>query len=613
MSGSLGEFLVRVDAGGSPLPAQRLMKPSAWPGWRGAEDEIAYAAPAPGVQVWARGAVAFESLGGLGGLGVGIDPAGHQAVVRAALRRWATQRVVDTRTLKGRYALVWWDASAGHVAACTDAFRTYPLYYARSGSAMLVASDARLLLATGEVTRKPCLPALYHYLNFSYVPAPYSALEGIAKLPAGSLLQATAAAVELTRYWDAEYPEDISDPVEQRAAELRRRIVDTVTGYRPNGGTRWGTFLSGGTDSSSIASILARAVAPGKVSSFSIGFEEAGYDELSYSRLASERFGLEAHERRVGEAEAVAAIPRLVEAFDEPFGNSSAIPTYYCADLAAQHGVSVLVAGDGGDEIYGGNERYRKDRIFGAFYRSPWIVRRAGRAAAGLLAPVDTRWANRIKNFVERGSLANPDRFYSDDSFASDQFDELLSEEFRQCVARDDSLDLQRRIFHEARAGSELHRLMYLDLKMTIADNDVVKVVRASRTAGVSVMFPYLDRELVNYTGRLPSTDKVQGLEKRFLFKKATQDILPPEIRKKKKQGFGLPVSVWLRRNGPFREMARDVLFSSQCRQRGYFQPAHVEALMRRHERGAWDHAAEIYMLLMLELWHRKYVDKGDE
>jgi asparagine synthase (glutamine-hydrolysing) len=168
---------------------------------------------------------------------------------------------------------------------------------------------------------------------------------------------------------------------------------------------------------------------------------------------------------------------------------------------------------------------------------------------------------------------------------------------------------VQRRIYAEAQADCTLHRLMYLDLKMTIADNDIVKVVRAARMAGVDVVFPYLDRRLVDFTGRLPGTDKVRGASKRHLFKLATDDILPEAIRKKKKQGFGLPVSVWLRRGGRYHDLVHDVVLSPRSVSRDLFDPAFVRRLIERHERGAWDHASEIHMLLMLELWHREHVD----
>ena len=501
-----------------------------------------------------------------------------------------------------------WDARLRRLLACTDAFRSCTLYHVATPLGLAVASDLRLLVRAGLVAPRVSAQSVYHYLNFSYVPAPFSAIEGVSKLPPGHCLEAVDGQVSLRTYWDARYPADLNGSDDQRAAALRDKMVETLGHYGSATTEGWGSFLSGGTDSSSIASMLSHG---GKlpINTFSIGFDEEGYDELPYSRIASQAFGLKAHERKVGEKDAVAAIPKLVQAYDEPFGNSSAIPTFYCAELAAANGVHLLVGGDGGDEIFGGNERYRKDQIFERYFRAPAAVRGLGSMAAKALGGVDSRFANRVKNFVYRGSLPNPDRFYTDDSFASDHFDELLAPGFRAQLKLDDSLDVQRAIFGQADADSDLHRLMYLDLKMTIADNDVVKVVRAAKMAGVQVAFPYLDRDLIDYTGRLPATDKVRGLEKRFLFKKATEQILPEAIRKKKKQGFGLPVSVWLRRGGAFHDMVHDVVLSDKAIGRGYCEPAFVKRLIERHERGAWDHASEIYMLLMLELWHREYID----
>jgi asparagine synthase (glutamine-hydrolysing) len=210
---------------------------------------------------------------------------------------------------------------------------------------------------------------------------------------------------------------------------------------------------------------------------------------------------------------------------------------------------------------------------------------------------------------IRRGTMPNPDRFYSDDSFASDHFDALLSADFGAHIDRDDSLQVQREIYARAGTSSELHRLMYLDLQMTIAESDLVKVVRSARIAGMDVAFPYLDANLVDYTGRLPASDKVKGLKKRYLFKLAMADILPTEIIKKKKQGFGLPLAVWLRQGGAMRDMVNDVLRSAQARERGYFRSGFVDQLLERHERGSWDHASEIFRLFMLELWHREYID----
>ena len=230
-----------------------------------------------------------------------------------------------------------------------------------------------------------------------------------------------------------------------------------------------------------------------------------------------------------------------------------------------------------------------------------------GSLVAKQLERTDQRWANRIRNFIERGSLPNPDRFYTDDSFASDHYDDLLTLSFRATVPRDTSLNLQRDIWRTFTASSELHRLMHLDLTMAIADNDIIKVTGACRSAGVSVRFPYLDRKLVEYTAHLPAHYKLHGMQKRALFKQAMMSILPEEIRRKKKQGFGLPVSLWMRGQGPFRQLLNDTLESPNARLRDIVQMDTVRRLLDRHQRGAWDHASELYQLLVLELWLQRH------
>ncbi|MBW4049346.1 MAG: hypothetical protein HIU89_15920 [Proteobacteria bacterium] len=614
MSGVLGDFLVLIGPDRLPEDMADLSDVAVWPPCADNASAVRRAVPTPRVHVWARGATRIIGDGGAGGLGLALEPLRGGARAEGAdprddvIAAWMHQGHFAHEQLTGRYSYVLWSAQGQRAQACTDAFRTCPVFYAQIACGLLIASDLRLILRTGLFTPRVSLPALYQYLNFSYIPAPATAIEGVYKLSAGTCLERDSAGLHLSRHWDARYPEDLDAPEAERVSQLRQSIVDTVRDYECSDAQNWGTFLSGGTDSSSISGILSQAHdAP--VRSFSIGFAEDGYDELPYSRIASQHFGLQAHEYRVSEDDAVAAMTRLVEAFDEPFGNSSAIPTYFCTVLAAQNGVSLMVAGDGGDEIFGGNERYRKDQIFNAFHRAPSPVRALGSAIAGALSGVETRVANRIKNFIHRAELPNPDRFYSDDAFASKHFDALLSPAFRAAVRLDDALDVQRRIYAEAQAPSEIHRLMYLDLKMTIADNDVVKVTRAAKLAGVEVVFPYLDKRLVDFTGHLPGADKVRRLNKRHLFKLAMDDILPEAIRKKKKQGFGLPTSVWLQRGGRYANMVADIVLSDRAIARGYFNVNFVRALIDRHQRGAWDHAADIHMLAVLELWHRAYLD----
>jgi asparagine synthase (glutamine-hydrolysing) len=267
------------------------------------------------------------------------------------------------------------------------------------------------------------------------------------------------------------------------------------------------------------------------------------------------------------------------------------------------------VAGDGGDEIFGGNQRYAKDQVMEAWYGLPGPIKRLALGLGHLAGRANLNLLNRVENFFERSSLPNPDRFYSDDSFASDHYDKLLRPEFRREVERDASLRFMRKVYSLGSSASPLHRIMRLDLLMAIAQNDLRKVDGAARSVGIAVRFPYLDPNLVAFANRLPQRFKVRGLEKRTLFKKAMKDILPEEILRKKKQGFGLPISVWLRSDPQFRSTVRDALFDQRARERGWWEPAYAERLMADHVRGSWDHADDIWRLFVLELWLRRHVD----
>jgi asparagine synthase (glutamine-hydrolysing) len=593
----------------APLP--QPVPPSAWL----ADADLPHQVDlAPGIRVTVTGNAHWEIEGDMGGVAflrapehgaMGSTPEGTaQQALRQFMRgQWPLRQV------RGRYLFLAWNAQTRSVRVANDGFRTYPLHFHATPEALVCSTDLGLLLRSlpGEPRCDPL--AIYHYLNFAFIPSPSSPVVGVAKLPPEHLLEWPPLRITAAPCAPS-YTEDLQGTDAQRAQALRESMIATVTNYLPSRGTPWGTYLSGGTDSSSIAGILARFATDGPFDTFSIGFQEGEFDERRYAALASRAYGLRNHSRDVGEADAVAAIPRLARAFDEPFGNSSAIGSLYCADLARADGKRVLLAGDGGDEIFGGNERYAKDQVFHWYQHAPRVVQGMGRCASAALAPLDGfHLANRLRRMEARGRMSNPDRFYSDTAFASTYFDRLLDPTFRSGLFRNASLELVREIYAAPKTTSDLNRLLYVDLRLTIADSDLVKVIRTAGAAGVDVVFPYLDRELVEFTGRLPETDKLRGLEKRWLFKRAMADILPVEIQRKKKQGFGMPVRDWLRHGGQMRELLRETILSPRALERGYFQPRFVRQLIEWHESGSWDYSSELYRLLMLELWHREHID----
>lgn len=611
----LGDFVVRIGRTGTDL-AQALPQ-KAWP-TLGADTGPTVSCAHPGTQTevaWTGNAVFTEKNGSFA-LGLyHLVPNSRSGITNPGelqdrlLDTYREKGKVDLAGLTGKFGIVMWNEARGSLVAGTDAFHFYPLFYALTDEGIVCGTDLGLVRAAAGTPAKLDYQALYHYLNFAYIPAPYTIFEGIRKLQPGSLLTRHDGRFAIERYWTPDYPEDLRETESELTGELHDKIVETVQRYRPGNGIRWGTFLSGGTDSSSITGILARQYPDRKVLSFSIGFGEADYDELGYARIAAKSFGTDAHVREVNAQHTMDLIPWLVRTYDEPYANSSAIPTAYCAQLAHEAGCTVMIAGDGGDEIYGGNERYAKDQVMAWYFNLPAVVKRLGHGMERALTPVDLRLLNKVRNFIHRSSLPNPDRFYTDDSFASDHFEQLLRPGFRRDIEPASSLDVMRGLYRETKADTELHRLMYIDLMMAIAENDLVKVNRTAKATGVSVLYPYLDRELVEFTGRIGARWKVKRLTKRYLFKQAMRGILPPEILAKKKQGFGLPIGVWFREHKGFRELLNDTLLSNRALERGYFERDFIVNMVQRHQHGVWDYTQELWLMLMLELWHREHLD----
>ncbi|MGZ3442464.1 MAG: asparagine synthetase B family protein, partial [Polyangia bacterium] len=476
------------------------------------------------VLAWGANAAAFiDKLDGFTRITEPDEPA--QAAVRGAARhgrapdgsRWigvadliegnleegtrALAGAPPQRGWRGRFVEVAWQPGERRAVALTDHISTLSLYTLVHEDVLVVGTDLRLLAVSPWCGRTIDLESVYHYFNFAHIPAPKTIFTDIRRLEPSTRFSWHDGKASEERYYIPEYPEDLNGSDDALAQELQERIVASVNDYRPADAPPWGCFLSGGTDSSSITCILSRK---SRVKSFSIGFAEEGFDELGFAKIAAQACGADPTFHSVSREEAQRLVTRVVEAYDQPFGNSSAIPTLACSILAHDRSVQLLVAGDGGDEIFGGNERYAKDRIMSAWYGMPAPLKAAGRAIGGAVGASGNFFLNRVENFFERASLPNPDRFYTDDSFASDHYDQLLSSEFRRSVARDASLEWMRRVYRLGATGGPLHRVMRLDLLNAIAQSDLRKVDGASRSAGVSVRFPYLDPKLVAWVNRLP-------------------------------------------------------------------------------------------------------------
>lgn len=516
------------------------------------------------------------------------------------------------RELRGTFAIVLFDHRHQTLKAWIDHFGGERLVWAQFEGSLAVSTDIAYLL---KVQRHPpgIRPAaIQEYLQYTCIPAPGTVYQNICKVPPGHQLISRPEA-STQPYWDIVYDEN--DPEVQSenvwAAKTQDAVRSAVALSLKNldGTDTPGCFLSGGTDSSSIAGLVGQ-ITDRPPRTFSIGFDDPRYNEIQYARIAATRFRADHHEYFVKPDDIPVLAQNAAGIYDEPFGNSSIVPTYYCARLAADHGITHLLAGDGGDELFGGNARYSSDRIFQHYGRIPrwtreWLIEPCATRAA--------RWTNArlfqsTASYVRRSNIPAPDRYLSYSLISSLPGPELFTSDFLKIVNGEEPLTAARTHFRRAPAQSELNRWLYLDLKITIADNDLRKVASMSRLAGVKARFPLLNPALAEFTGTIPPELKVKGTRLRYLFKKAMSDLLPRDIVTKTKHGFGLPYSVWLAESKQLRDFTFDILRSASCRQRGYFRSGLIDWLWSQYESVHRAYYGEIlWILLMLELWHVKH------
>jgi asparagine synthase (glutamine-hydrolysing) len=575
----------------------------------------------PGVAFGATAAAETTSIGTQGPISVccdadlwnaaelsaraGIAPS-NVALAIAVLYEQLGEKMLDE--LRGAFALAIWDARRSRLSIAVDPMGIRPLVYSASRDRICFASQPRGIFATGYASRQVNYRAIGSYLTYTVVPAPETAFRDVHKVEPGSLLRWSRETLGQRRYWDMSYPEDAHEGTDTLAVRLLEHMRASVDASAQElDPARLGCFLSGGTDSSSVVGLLAQHI-PEPVNTFSIGFEEEPFNELHYADIAVKHFGTRHHQAKIGATAAFETVGRVVDAYDEPFGNASIIPTYHCLRLAREAGVTTMLAGDGGDELFGGNERYRTDQIYQMYFRLPHVARKALEPLL-LGMPDFTAQVARAKRYVIACNRGNPERYCAWLLPCRYPPGEVFGPGVSSANGHD-VLAVMRRHFVSANAKSELNRLLYVDMKMTLADNALPKVTRAAEMQGIDVRFPYLDRSLAEFAGSLPSNLKVRRLEKRYLFKKATASLLPPEILQKKKHGFGLPIGMWLKTDPRFRQLARDVLLDSRTYQRGYFQRPFVEQLFKQLDSDDGVYFGDsLWLFLMLELWHRKHVE----
>lgn len=506
--------------------------------------------------------------------------------------------------LRGAFAFALWDDTKKKLLVATDFFGIRSVVYSKTNENYCAASRIRTLLIDEDITRQINPDAVYHYLFFQAICSPLSIYENINKLEPGKGHEYTGGDLKEFSHYDITYTPDYSVSEDEWKTAIFSEVKNAVNRFVPlSPMDRTGCFLSGGTDSSTIAGLYTQLTGQ-PANTFSIGFDDPQYNELQYAQHAVDRFKTKQIAYYVTPEDTFNLINHLPNVYDEPFGNASVVPAYYCALAAKQNGVDVLIGGDGGDEIFGGNERYVTNLVFERYFQIPGPIRKYLFEPLIRMLPKKGIF-QRAGRYVRRANFKNPYRFYSYNLLAETDNRDVLTDTFLSKVDTNSFIDLAKKNYHSAAPAHDTDRLLYMDMKFTITDNDLRKVTQMAESAGVRVRYPYLDRELVDFTTKIPPELKVKYGKNRYIFKRAMEGFLPKEIIEKPKHGMGLPISNWFRTEKILSEMLSDYLFSGKPEITTYLKPSFIESIYKAFKGDATTayYGDTFWVYLILELW----------
>jgi asparagine synthase (glutamine-hydrolysing) len=501
--------------------------------------------------------------------------------------------------LRGMFGIAVWDTRDRSLILARDRVGIKPLYYADHGGRLYFGSEVKSLLAAGDFQTAVDPGALDHYLSFLYTPADRSIFTGIRKLPPGHVLRWHQGNVTTRQYWQLPVEQDARITERGAVEQLRVVLQDAVSSHLMSE-VPLGAFLSGGVDSSVVVGMMAQATS--KVQTFSIGFDDPAYDELGYARAVAQHFGTDHHEFVV-RPDALAILDSLISHFDEPFADSSAIPTWYVSELARKH-VTVVLSGDGGDELFGGYDRYFPHPRVASFDRWSPPGTRALASAVWPWLPHGVKG----KNFLRRVARDEQGRYLDEIGyFQPDEKQALLTSEVRRQIGSSDAMGEAGERFARLSTLPWHGQMMHFDFETYLPGDILTKVDRMSMAHSIESRVPLLDNEVVDFAAQLPTDLKIRDGRRKHVLKEAAAALLPREILDRRKRGFEVPLGGWFR--GGVRELFSDVLLSSDARQRGYFDPRFVTRLVDEHVTGRREHTLRLWSLVVFELWHRQYMD----
>jgi asparagine synthase (glutamine-hydrolysing) len=506
------------------------------------------------------------------------------------------------RRLRGMFAIALWDSRERKLLLARDRVGKKPLFYARDDKRILFGSELKALLAANGMPRAIDKEALADYFAFGYVPAPKTIYKAVRKVLPGHYLVVSEKEFRETSYWDLSFA-DVEDRSEEEWAEILRHQICEATRVRLMSDVPLGAFLSGGVDSSSVVAMMTHLMKR-PVTTCSIGFEDKEYDEAGFARQIAQQFKSEHHEETVRPS-AVEILDKLVWHYDEPFADSSAIPTYYVSKVARNH-VTVALGGDGGDESFAGYRRYMLDHYENRLrQRVPASVRSHVFGPLGKLYPA-LAWAPRIfrgkATFQSLARTPLEGYFNSISYFRPGEKQNLFTRDFSKNLGGYDSLEVLRYYYDRAGTDDLLSRIQYVDIKTYLPDDILAKVDRASMAVSLEVRAPLLDHRLLELAARMPSSLKLRGRTGKYIFKKAMSSALPDGILNRKKMGFAIPLGRWFRNE--LQDVAYSTLFDSAD---GILDPGFLKKIWNQHQRGHYDRSQHLWAVLMFRKWKASF------
>jgi asparagine synthase (glutamine-hydrolysing) len=506
--------------------------------------------------------------------------------------------------LRGMFGFAIWDGRKRRLLLARDRLGVKPLYYYRNGRFLAFASEIKSLLEIPSIPREVNPEALDMYLSLRYVPGPQTMFKNIFRLQPGHILVADDNGVRTTKYWDIDYP-DPEPRTPEYLLERFRELLEESVRLRLLSEVPLGVFLSGGLDSSAILATMSKIAGGDRVKTFSVGYEATGAEEeaaneFEYARLATDAFACEHHEYRLDAKNFAEFVPDLVRYLDEPLADPSCIPLYFISKLAREH-ITVVLSGEGADEILAGYGIYGRmlavDRIYrgsGALGRlAPWIARltpseRLRHYVRMCGQPLETSYRGVSRGFSAEGKL----RLVGEDRMK--QSERRLREIFGG-------------YFKTAEKASPLDRMLYVDAKVWLPDDILIKADKMTMANGLELRVPFLDHKLVEFAATLPNASKIHGKGGKTLLRSAMRGVLPDAIIDRPKKGFPIPIGSWLRTS--LRQFTRDRLLARDSACGRYVDPAETARLVQEHEQGRVDRSQEIWTLLVFEFWHRHFIE----